>query len=242
MILGFDTATPETTVAVVHRGEVLFEAAAGPGPDGRPVAGTALLAMVDEAASAAGGWDRIATIAVGRGSFTGLRIAISTARAISQARRIPVAGVDSTAALAAELRERAGEGRPVVGIVDARRGRCSPPPTSAWVPASRSSAPCGRRIRASATASASPWPAGTRPMRFRTEIEAIGFEVDDEDPANRLSARQICLLAAKMEPGGARYPAGVTPKYMRRPDAERWLERNGTRSRDHRPRRVPSAG
>ncbi|MFN8112163.1 MAG: tRNA (adenosine(37)-N6)-threonylcarbamoyltransferase complex ATPase subunit type 1 TsaE [Solirubrobacterales bacterium] len=109
VILGFDTTTPETTVAVVHRGEVLFEAAAGPGPDGRPVAGTALLAMVDEAASAAGGWDRIATIAVGRGSFTGLRIAISTARAISQARRIPVAGVDSTAALAAELRR--GQGR-----------------------------------------------------------------------------------------------------------------------------------
>ncbi len=229
MILGFDTATPETTVAVVHGDEVLFEDAAGPGPDGRPVAGRALLGMVDEAAAAAGGWDRIATMAVGRGpgSFTGLRIAISTARAISQARRIPVAGVDSTAALAAGLRERAGEGRPVVGIVDARRGEvfaaadlgsgagepvvCAPGDLADALGAGLGGAVAG----------------GDGAVRFRTEIEAIGCEIPaDEDPANRLSARQICLLAAKMEPGGAHFPAGVTPKYMRRPDAERWLERN----------------
>ena len=229
MILGFDTATPETTVAVVHGDETLFETAAGPGPDGRPVAGRALLAMVDEAAAAAGGWDRIATIAVGRGpgSFTGLRIAISTARAISQARRIPVAGVDSTAALAAGLGERAGEGRPVVGIVDARRGEV-------FAAADRGAGPGEPVVCSPADVADSlgyglegALAGGDGAVRFRTEIEAIGFEVPpDEDPANRLSARQICLLAAKMEPGGAHYPAGVTPKYMRRPDAERWLERN----------------
>ena len=231
MILGFDTATPETTVAVVHRGETLFEASAGPGPDGRPAAGRALLGMVDEAATAVGGWDRIATMAVGRGpgSFTGLRIAISTARAISQACRIPVAGVDSTAALAAGLRERAGEGeeRPLVGIVDARRGEvfaavdrgagAGEPVVCA--PADLANA-LGEGLEGALAG-------GDGAVRFRTEIEAIGCEIlADEDPANRLSARQICLLAAKMEPGGAHFPAGVTPKYMRRPDAERWLERN----------------
>ena len=229
MILGFDTATPETTVAVVHGDEVLFEDAAGPGPDGRPVAGRALLGMVDEAAAAAGGWDRIATMAVGRGpgSFTGLRIAISTARAISQARRIPVAGVDSTAALAAGLRERAGEGRPVIGIVDARRGEVF----AAADLGGGAGEPvvCGPGDVADALGEAlgGALAGGDGAVRFRTEIEAIGCEIPaDEDPANRLSARQICLLAAKMEPGGAHFPAGVTPKYMRRPDAERWLERN----------------
>lgn len=229
MILGFDTATPETTVAVVHRGETLFEASAGPGPDGRPVAGRALLGMVDEAASEAGGWDRIATIAVGRGpgSFTGLRIAISTARAISQARHIPVAGIDSTAALAAGLREGAGEGRAVVGIVDARRGEVF----AAVDRGSGAGEPvvCAPEDLADALGEslADALAGGDGAVRFRTEIEAIGWDVPaDEDPANRLSARQICLLAAKMEPGGAHFPAGVTPKYMRRPDAERWLERN----------------
>lgn len=229
MILGFDTATPETTVALVGGGETLFEAAEGPGEDGRPVAGRALLAMVEEAAAAAGGWERVATIAVGRGpgSFTGLRIAISTARAISQARHIPVAGIDSTAALASGLRERAGEGRAVVGIVDARRGEvfaaadtgdgagepvvCGPGGLAVALGGGLEGALAG----------------GDGAVRFRAEIEALGFEVPaDEDPANRLSARQICLLAANMEPGGAHFPAGVTPRYMRRPDAERWLERN----------------
>ena len=112
MILGFDSATPVTTVAVADGVDLVFAGSAGPGPDGRPVAGRALLGMIDDAVGAAGGWDRIATIAVGRGpgSFTGLRIAISTARALSQARRIPVAGVDSTAALAAGLAEYPGAG------------------------------------------------------------------------------------------------------------------------------------
>jgi tRNA threonylcarbamoyladenosine biosynthesis protein TsaB len=68
---------------------------------------------------------------------------------------------------------------------------------------------------------------GDGAVRFRSEIEAAGFVVPaDEDPANRLSAARICELAATMEPGGARFPAAVTPKYMRRPDAERWRERD----------------
>jgi hypothetical protein len=67
---------------------------------------------------------------------------------------------------------------------------------------------------------------GNGAVRFRAEIEASGCEVPDAgDPANRLSARQICLLAANMGPGSAHHPAGVTPRYLRRPDAERWLER-----------------
>jgi tRNA A37 threonylcarbamoyladenosine modification protein TsaB len=138
-----------------------------------------------------------------------------------------VAGVDSTAALAAGLRMRAGEERPVIGIVDARRGEifaaadlgdgagepvvCAPAEVAAALGESLEGALAG----------------GDGAGRFRTEIEAIGCEIPaDGDPANRLSARQICLLAAKMGPGGAHFPAGVTPKYMRRPDAERWLERN----------------
>jgi len=69
--------------------------------------------------------------------------------------------------------------------------------------------------------------AGEGAVRFRSEIEAEGLVIPaDDDPAHRLSARQVCRLAAKMGPGSAHFPAGVTPKYMRRPDAERWLERN----------------
>ncbi len=230
MILGFDSATPVTTVAVADRGRVLHFGEEGPGPDGRPAAGRALLGMIETAVAEAGGWDRIATIAVGRGpgSFTGLRIAVSTARALSQARRIAVAGIDSTAALAAGLAAAPGaETRIRLGIVDARRGEvfaaadrgdgvgepvvCAPGELSEALGGGIEGALAG----------------GDGAVRFRAEIEALGCEVPaDEDPANRLSAVQICALAANMEPGGAHFPAGVTPKYMRRPDAERWHERD----------------
>lgn len=228
MILGFDSATADTAVALVDRGRPLFDAVEGPGADGRPAAGRVLLAMVDAAVRAGGGWERVATIAVGRGpgSFTGLRIAISTARALSQARRIPVAGIDSTAALAEGLRETAGAGIRI-GIVDARRGE-----VFAAIDRGEGAAEpvvCAPGDLASALGDGleGAWAAGDGAVRFRTEIEALGCTVPaDGDPANRMSAVRICELAAKMEPGGVRFPAGVTPKYMRRPDAERWLERD----------------
>ncbi len=71
----------------------------------------------------AGGWERVEAIAVGigPGSFTGIRIGVATARALAQARGLPVAGVPTTAALAAGIGAGAGE-RPRLGCVDARRG------------------------------------------------------------------------------------------------------------------------
>jgi tRNA threonylcarbamoyladenosine biosynthesis protein TsaB len=227
VILGFDTATPVTAVAVTADGGIVREEWIGPGPDGRPAAARALLGMVDAAVGEAGGWELIGTIAVGcgPGSFTGLRIAISTARALSQARRIPVAGVDSTAALAAGLAADPGRGR--VGVIDARRGevfasidRGEGAGEPVVCPPAGLADALGGDLEGAVTA-------GDGAVRFRAEIEAVGFVVPaDEDPANRLSAVRVCELAANMGPGGARFPAAVTPNYMRRPDAERWRERD----------------
>ncbi len=178
----------------------------------------------------AGGWGSIGLIAVGLGpgSFTGLRIGVTTSRALAQARGVPLVGVASTSALVAALAELDdGAHRPLIGVIDARRGEvfaavdrgegvgepivCSPEVLAAGL---------GGGLEHALAA-------GEGAVRFRSEIEASGIVVPaDGDPAHRLSARQICLLGARIDRDGSQRPNELTPNYMRRPDAERWLERN----------------
>jgi tRNA threonylcarbamoyladenosine biosynthesis protein TsaB len=67
--------------------------------------------------------------------------------------------------------------------------------------------------------------AGDGAVRFRGELEAVGVEVlADEHPAHRLSARHVCAASEAVE---AVAPEDVKPLYLRRPDAERWRERDG---------------
>ncbi|HET6831787.1 MAG TPA: hypothetical protein VFH44_10605, partial [Solirubrobacterales bacterium] len=136
--------------------------------------------------------------------------------------------VDTTAAVAAALdADPRAAGRVRIGVVDARRGEV-------FAAADRGEGagepvvcpPAGLAV-ALGDGLEGALAAGEGAVRFRSEIEALGLTVPaDEDPANRLSAARICELAANMGPGEARFPAAVTPNYMRRPDAERWLERD----------------
>jgi tRNA threonylcarbamoyl adenosine modification protein YeaZ len=58
-------------------------------------------------------------VGLGPGLFTGLRVGVATARALAQARDLPLLGVSSLDLVA--HRARAAD-RPVVGVMDARRG------------------------------------------------------------------------------------------------------------------------
>ena len=68
------------------------------------------------------GWDGLDRIAVGvgPGTFTGLRIGVSTARALARARGIELIGVSTLESLALAAAEAAPEA--VVAVLDARRG------------------------------------------------------------------------------------------------------------------------
>ncbi|RWC96048.1 MAG: tRNA (adenosine(37)-N6)-threonylcarbamoyltransferase complex dimerization subunit type 1 TsaB [Mesorhizobium sp.] len=82
-----------------------------------------LMAVIDAALKAAGtgyaGLDAIA-VSVGPGSFTGLRVGVSTARGLALALKIPAIGVTTLEALAAEAAEFF-PGRAVLAALDAGR-------------------------------------------------------------------------------------------------------------------------
>src|ERR1700744_5630323 len=121
-ILAIDTALPACSACV------LVSAAAEPvSSESIPMArghAEALLPLIERVIAHAGGGfaalDRVA-VTVGPGSFTGLRVGLSAARPIAVARRTPVTGVSTLAALAAPL-ILAGDAGIVVAAIDALHG------------------------------------------------------------------------------------------------------------------------
>jgi tRNA threonylcarbamoyladenosine biosynthesis protein TsaB len=225
--LGLDTATPDTAVAVCEGEELLAERALAPEPGGRPRHGPDLLRLIQGLVEEAGGWQRIELLAtgIGPGSFTGVRIGVATARALAQARRLPLAGVQSTAALAAGI-PASGE-RVRLAVIDARRGEVfggalRPGADAADEPVL--AAP--ERLVEACPAASGAIAAGDGAVRFRSELEALGIVVlPDGNPSHRLLARHVCTLGLR---AGAGSPADVRPLYLRRPDAERWRNRDGS--------------
>jgi len=207
---------------------VLEESLLGASREGRPRHATSLLAEVEKAASAAGGWGAVELVAVGLGpgSFTGLRIGIATARGLSVSLGIPASGVCTLDALAAGIAEAGAEGERLA-VLDGYRGEVfaalySPAGERIWDPFVARPEELAARL---ATLSAPPSVAGSGAVRFRHELARDGIRIaDDADPVHRVAARHICALAAASE-GGEDRP-GLAPIYLRPPDAERWRERD----------------
>jgi tRNA threonylcarbamoyladenosine biosynthesis protein TsaB len=228
--LGIDTATGHLSVAsALAGGSIAREDEIGPDEHGRPRHSAALLGAVEDCVGAAGGWGAVGRIAVGLGpgSFTGLRIGVSTARALAQARELELAGVSSLAALAAGIRELDGAGeRPALAVLDARRGEAFAALHGAG----------GEELRAPFVAAperlaewvsgleAAPLAAGDGSVRFREELEAAGAEVAaDGDPVHRVHARHVCAIGADE---AAADSDRIRPIYLREPDAKRWIDRD----------------
>jgi tRNA threonylcarbamoyladenosine biosynthesis protein TsaB len=225
-ILAFDTATPATTVALALGDGRVLARRHEPDPGERPGHATQLLPLALELLEEAGiEWselDRLA-VGIGPGTFTGLRIGVATARALAQAHELPLVGVSTLRALAAGATVA---GRPVLAVLDARRGEAF---AAAWAagaaddPASDPLlAPAAlspdRLAEAATTLKPDPLAVGDGALRFRAQLEAAGAVVPaDGSPEHRVDAAVHCRLAAGIEPTGA---DAVLPAYLRLPDAE----------------------
>jgi tRNA threonylcarbamoyladenosine biosynthesis protein TsaB len=218
IVLAFDTATSRTAVALqVADGEPPREAVHDPAPGERPGHTTRLLPLAAGLLEDAGlrfADVELLGVGTGPGTFTGLRIGISSARGLAQATNAGLAGVSSLRALADPI-----DARSVLAVVDARRGEAF---VAAFHDGEELLAPAAMGPDALARIAPPPsggsWlAAGDGAVRFRDVLEHAGTTVlPDTDHAHRISAAATCRLARAAGPSPR---DGVTPVYVRAPDA-----------------------
>ncbi len=239
IVLGLDTATPATSVALLAGGErgerdgVYAHRLHVPASGERPGHATHLLLLVEQVLEETGaGWSDVDRLVVGTGpgTFTGLRIGIATARALAQARGLLLLGSSTLEALAAAARREDEEPeRPVLAMIDARRGEAF---ASAWSDARELLRPAALGpeglVARVGDLPGSPLAVGDGAVRFRSDLARAGAIVpEDDSPLHTVDAAFHCLRALRLEASSVH---AVLPDYLRLPDAELSLRRAAERT------------
>jgi len=221
LILALDTSSAAGSAALVRDGRVVVERAGDASRTHGERLPAELMAALDAAGVTLKDVDRLA-VAVGPGSFTGLRVGIATIQGLAVARGTAVTPVSTFEALAWHAR---GTADAIATWIDAHRGEVfatlftrdgrttieapsalSPTATlDAWAPAL---APLSR-VR---------W-LGDGAVRYRDIVDERMGSRAAIDPTPPLLAGAIGLIASA-DPDRAVRPHALVPLYVRRSDAE----------------------
>jgi tRNA threonylcarbamoyladenosine biosynthesis protein TsaB len=209
LILALDASTPETTVALARENgrEVLAEisvAAHGASESLLPAIHAVLSLSREDLDSV----ERVLA-GVGPGTFTGIRIAAATARALSAGTGIPLSKNSTLDALAAPALSFSGD---VLAVLDAKRGQIfarryseAGPTTGIY---------CLRPEEFSVEGG--PLVVGNGAVRYRDGLSGLGRIPSDSSPLHRVTAVGH-VTSADLTPVS---PDELVPIYVREPDAE----------------------
>jgi tRNA threonylcarbamoyladenosine biosynthesis protein TsaB len=207
LILTLDASTPVTTVALARDREVLAEISTmGSG------ASVTLLSAVQDALELAGEeLDSVELVlaGVGPGTFTGIRIAAATARALSAGTGAALAKNSTLDALAAPALSCSDD---VLAVLDAKRGQVFARRFSRARPTTGIYCVGPEEL----SVDREPLLVGNGAVRYRGELARVGCIPPDGSPLNRVTAAGH-VLSADLAPVS---PEDLVPIYVREPDAE----------------------
>jgi tRNA threonylcarbamoyladenosine biosynthesis protein TsaB len=212
LILAFDASTPVITVAVARAEGEAREVLAEVSVSARGASET-LLPAIDAALDLAGerlGPVELVLAGVGPGTFTGIRIAATTARALALATGAALSKNSTLAALASPA--LLGGHPDVLAVLDARRGQVFAQRFPAGGPASHIY--CERPE--DLPVEGAPLVVGDGAVRYRAALSALGSIPPDDSPLHRVTATGH-VLSADLAPVEA---DDLVPIYVREPDAE----------------------
>jgi tRNA threonylcarbamoyladenosine biosynthesis protein TsaB len=254
IVLGLDTATTATAVALRLGDGRTLQARDDPPAGAHPGHATRLLELARGLLAEAGvAWSELERIAVGLGpgTFTGLRVGVATARGLAQSLSAQLVGVSSLQALAAAA---FAEGAPLAGgssssppppdtvlaVIDARRGEvfaaayerdgAADAPHQLTPPRALAPHELGNVVaqaESSGGERARRWLAlGDGALRFEPQLASAGVPIPAaSSPLHQVSAAAICELGAHAQPDAG--DEQILPDYRRRPDAELALQSAG---------------
>ena len=209
LILALDASTPVTTVALARGNgrEVLAEVsltARGASETLLP----AIHAALDLAGEDLGSVGRVLA-GVGPGTFTGIRIAAATARALSAGTGIPLSKNSTLDALAAPARSYSGD---VLAVLDAKRGQVFARRYSEDGPTTGIYCLTPEEL----SVEGGPLVVGDGAVRYRGALSGLGRIPPEDSLLHRVTAVGH-VISADLSPVS---PDELVPIYVREPDAE----------------------